>query len=300
MTTTPLITSVESESQTPSPRAVQRRRAKVTPATIVRYLALIIMFFVMIGPFLWQLSTSLKGPKVDLYSNPPELWPIDATLAAYGEVAAVVPVWLYVLNSTIVAVIAVVGNVVGATLAGYALATLKFRGRKLALGIFLVGILIPGEVILISKYLLTQSMGLNNTLLGVALPTAVAALNVLLMRNAFLAVPPALEEAAMLDGANTWQRFRHIALPSVQGMMVVVAIFSFVGSWDEFLWPLIVLSDQNLYTLTVGLNYLQGTFANNPRVVAAGTIIAVVPLIIMFFALQRYFFRGIGEGGLKG
>ncbi|MFC9984468.1 carbohydrate ABC transporter permease [Microbacterium keratanolyticum] len=284
-------------------RAREARRARLrkkAPGMVLRYAILLIMLVIMIGPFLWQLSTSLKGMGSDLYSMPPQFIPEDPTLAAYGRVGEVVPVWRYVLNSFIVAGGAVVGEVIGATLAGYALARLRFRGVKLALSVFLMGILIPGEVILIAKYLLTQQMGLNNTLLGVILPTVVGSLNVLLMRSAFMAIPHAMDEAAMLDGANAWQRFHHIALPSVKGMVTVVAIFSFVGAWDEFLWPLIVLSDQNLYTLTVGLNFLQGTFTNDPRVVAAGTIIAIVPLIILFFSLQRYFFRGIGEGGLKG
>jgi len=276
------------------------RRRKKAPGLTLRYGILIVMFIVMVGPFLWQLSTSLKGMGSDLYSMPPEFIPKDPTLDAYGRVADVVPVWLYVLNSLIVAGGAVIGEVIGATLAGYALARLRFRGLKLALSVFLAGILIPGEVILIAKYLLTQQIGLNNTLLGVILPTVVGSLNVLLMRSAFMAIPLAMDEAAMLDGANAWKRFWHIGVPSVKGMITVVAIFSFVGAWDEFLWPLLVLSDQNLYTLTVGLNFLQGTFTNDPRVVAAGTIIAIVPLILLFFSLQRYFFRGIGEGGLKG
>lgn len=103
-----------------------------------------------------------------------------------------------------------------------------------------------------------------------------------------------------MDGANVWQRFWRIALPSVKGTLAVVAIFAFMGAWDDFLWPLIVLSDPDHFTLTVGLNFLHGTFADKPRVVAAGTIIAVAPLIVMFACLQRYFFRGVGEGAVKG
>lgn len=278
--------------------ASARRSRRVS--TIARYVALVFMFFVMVGPFLWQLSTSLKGRGVDLYSQPPELWPREASLQAYFDVVDVVPIFTYIGNSLIVVVIVVLGNIIGATTAGYALAKLRFRGKNFAMGIFLIGILVPAEVIIIAKYLLTESIGLNDSLLGVALPTAVAALNVLLMRNAIAAIPESLEEAAMIDGANAWVRFRRVVLPSITGTTAVVAIFGFVGAWDEFLWPLIVLSDQSKYTLTVGLNYLQGTFANDPRVVAAGTIIAVVPLIIMFFVLQRYFFRGVGEGAIKG
>lgn len=274
----------------------RRRRTRI----FFQYFSLILIFFIMVGPFLWQLNTSLKGAGVDLYSTPPEFWPRNATLSAYQEVMEVVPILKYVWNSLVVAIMAVTGNIIGATAAGYALAKMRFRGQRFAMGIFLIGILVPGEVIIIAKYLLTDSLGINNTLLGVALPTAVGALNVLLMRNAISAIPSSLEEAAMIDGANAWVRFRQVIIPSVKGTMAVVAIFAFVGSWDEFLWPLIVLSDQDKYTLTVGLNYLQGTFANNPRIVAAGTIIAVVPLIVLFFALQKHFFRGIGEGGIKG
>lgn len=103
-----------------------------------------------------------------------------------------------------------------------------------------------------------------------------------------------------MDGANVWQRFLRIALPSVKGTLAVVAIFAFMGAWDDFLWPLIVLSDPDRFTLTIGLNYLHGTFANDERLVAAGTIIAVAPLIALFACLQRYFFRGVGEGAVKG
>lgn len=281
-------------------RETNKRRFKQITGRILYYIVLVFILVIMLGPFLWQFSTSLKGAGVDLYSRPPELLPKETTLDSYFRVFEIVPIWRYIINSVVVAVICVVGNLIGASTAGYALAKFKFRGRSLAFGVFLIGILVPGEVIIIAKYLLVQSMNLNNTLLGVALPAAVGALNVLLMRNAISAIPHSLEEAAMIDGANAWQRFRKIILPSVKGTMAVVAIFSFVGAWDEFLWPLIVLSDQNKYTLTVGLNFLNGTFVNDPRIVAAGTIIAVLPIIILFFLLQKYFFRGVGEGGVKG
>lgn len=267
---------------------------------VALYAVMIAMFAIMIGPFLWQLATSFKGPQADLYSQPPEFWPTDFTFDNYAAVSKIVPVWQYAANSLIVAIMSVAGNVIGATLAGYALAMFKFRGRGIAFAVFLSGILVPAEVILISRYLLMLDLGLNNTLLAVILPGAVGALNVLLMRNAFQAIPKALDEAAMIDGANAWQRFLRIALPSVRGTTAVVAIFAFVGAWNDFLWPLIVLSDQAKYTLTVGLNYLQGAFTGDPRVIAAGTIIAIVPLVALFFCLQRFFFRGVGEGGIKG
>lgn len=265
---------------------------------VLRYALLLAVLAITIGPFLWQLSTSLKGPGEDVYV--PDFVPSDPTLANYAGVADVVPVWDFVGNSLLVATVNVVANCVGASMAGYALARLRFRGRRAVAAVFGAGILVPFEAILISLFLVMRSMGLANTLTAVVLPGAVAALNVLLMRNAFLALQPEVEEAAIIDGANTWQRFARIAVPSARGTILVVALFSFMFSWDDFLWPLVVLSDPDKYTLTIGLSYLQGTFFQNQRLVAAGTIIAVAPLIALFISLQKHFFRGVGEGAIKG
>ncbi|MEU3753210.1 carbohydrate ABC transporter permease [Streptomyces olivoreticuli] len=255
---------------------------------------------ITVGPFLWQLSTSFKGASEDIYTYPPGFLPEHPTLGNYSGVADIIPVWDYALNSLKVALTNVVTNLVGASLAGYALARLRFRGRRLAGLAFVAALLVPLESVVIAQFTMMRDLHLNNTLTAVVLPGAVGALNVLLMRNAFANLPYEIEEAAVIDGANVWQRFLRIALPSVRGTLAVVAIFSFMGAWDDFLWPLIVLSDSDHFTLTVGLNYLHGTFQQNPRLVAAGTIVAVAPLIVLFACLQRYFFRGVGEGAVKG
>lgn len=266
----------------------------------LRYLLMLVVLGITVGPFLWQLSTSFKGPSEDIYTYPPGFLPEHPTTGNYAGVADIIPVWDYALNSLKVALTNVVTNLVGASLAGYALARLRFRGRRLAGLAFVVALLVPLESIVIAQFTMMRDLHLNNTLTAVVLPGAVGALNVLLMRNAFANLPYEIEEAAVIDGANVWQRFHRIALPSVRGTLAVVAIFSFMGAWDDFLWPLIVLSDSDRFTLTVGLNYLHGTFQQNPRLVAAGTIIAVAPLIVLFACLQRYFFRGVGEGAVKG
>ncbi len=159
-------------------------------------------------------------------------------------------------------------NCVGSALAGYALARLRYRGRRVATLVFILAMLVPVEGIIIAQFTTMRELGLNNTLIGVVLPGCIGAMNVLLMRNAFLNLPYEIEEAAFVDGANVWQRFLRIALPSVKGTIAVVAIFAFMGAWDDFLWPLIVLSDPSKFTLTIGLNYLHGTFANDERLVA--------------------------------
>jgi ABC-type glycerol-3-phosphate transport system permease component len=267
---------------------------------VLRYVVLLSVLVITVGPFLWQLSTSLKGRTEDIYTFPPRLLPRHPTLGNYKGVADIVPVWSYALNSLTVAVTNVVTNLVGASPAGYALARLRFRGRRAATLAFVLALLVPLESIVIAQFTLMRQLGLNNTLIAVVLPGCVGAMNVLLMRNAFGHLPYETEEAAVIDGAGVWQRFVRIALPSVKGTLAVVAIFSFMGAWDDFLWPLIVLSDSSKFTLTVGLNYLHGTFSSNQRLVAAGTVIAVAPLVVMFACLQRYFFRGVAAGSVKG
>lgn len=265
-----------------------------------RYVLLLGVLVITIGPFLWELSTSLKGRHEDINTATPHLIPAHPTFDNFSKVARTIPVWHYAENSVIVAGLCVLGNIIGATLAGYALARMQFRFRKIVLGLFLSTLILPGEVTIISQYQTVNKLGFSNSLIGVALPGLISALNVLLMRQAFLAIPQDVDNAAIVDGANVWQRFRYIGLPSVKGTMSVVAIFAFIGAWDDFLWPLLVLQDPSKLTLTVGLSYLQGQFATDPRAIAAGTMIALLPIIVLFACLQRYFFAGVGEGAVKG
>ncbi len=267
---------------------------------VVRYLLLAVVLVITVLPFVWQLSTSLKGIDENIYTATPRFIPEHPTFANYTKVAEAVPVVDYAMNSVVVAILVVGGNIVGATMAGYALAKLRFRGSRLVMAALLATLILPGEATIIAQYVTVRSLGLTDTLLGVALPGMIGMINVLLMRAAFSAIPDELEMAAKVDGANAWQRLIHVNLPGVRGMLSVISIFAFIGAWDDFLWPLIVLTDPENLTLTVGLQYLSGTFTNNPRLIAAGTMISFVPIVIVFAVLQRYFFRGVEEGAIKG
>lgn len=292
---------------TASSRKRRKRRVTTTGGDtlsvselVVRYVLLLMVVAITVGPFVWEFLTSIKSHGDDLYAQPPQWLPKHVNFHNYVRVSQIIPVLRFVLNSVLVAVANVALNVLGSALAGYALARLKFRGRKVALAVFLAALLIPTEAAIISVLQMINDMHLSNTLVAVVLPGCIAALNVLLMMNAFSAIPREIDEAAVIDGANAWKRFRTIGLPAVKGTMAVVGLLSFMGGWDDFLWPLLVLTDTKKYTLTVGLNYLQSTFNQDPRVVAAGTIIAVAPLIALFLVLQKQFFKGVGEGGIKG
>ncbi|MEU8817208.1 carbohydrate ABC transporter permease [Actinoplanes sp. NPDC048796] len=271
-----------------------------TGEKVLRYVLLLFVLLITVGPFLWQLSTSLKGAGEDIYTRTPSFIPHEPTLNNYSQVAEAIPVWRYIGNSLLVAVLTVGGNILFATAAGYAIARLRFRGRKIVLGLFLATLILPGEVTIISQYVTVRDLGLADTLIGVALPGMVAALNVLLMFNAFRSLPQEIDEAAVMDGATVPQRLLRVSLPAVRGTLAVVAIFAFIQAWDDFLWPLIVLTSPEKYTLTVGLQYLSGTFTQDQRLIAAGTMIAFIPIAILFSALQRYFFKGVEEGGVKG
>ncbi|OMI35427.1 carbohydrate ABC transporter permease [Streptomyces sparsogenes] len=287
------------------PRSRPRRKSAVfdavTPLGLTaRYATLLAVLVLTVGPMVWELSTSLKSPSEDVYTATPRFLPQDPTLGNYHRVAQTIPIWDFAMNSVVVAVLCVGGNIIGASAAGYALARLRFKGRRLVTGLFLATLVLPGEVTIVSQFQTIAQFGLADTLLGVALPSLIGTLNVLLMRNAFASIPDELEDAAVIDGAGVWQRIRYIGLPSVKGTLSVISILAFIGAWDDFLWPLLVLQDPNKLTLTVGLSYLQGQFSADPRTIAAGAMIALLPILVLFAALQRHFFRGVGEGAVKG
>ncbi|SDU78024.1 carbohydrate ABC transporter membrane protein 2, CUT1 family [Arcanobacterium phocae] len=269
------------------------------PGLIGKYVLLFAVLALMVFPFLWQLSTSFKGATENIYDFPPTIIPQEPTLSNYEEVFRTIPVLNYAWHSLLVGVGTVISNIIFATLGGYALGCLKFKGKGIIMAIFFSTLLLPGEVTLTSQYLTVKSLGLANTLWGVFLPGAISAINVLLIAAACRMIPPDVLDAATIDGANTFQRLRHIVWPNIRGMVSVIALFAFIGAWDDFLWPLVVLSDPAKYTLTVGMQYLNSNFAANPRVIAAGTMIALVPIIILFATLQKQFFKGVEEGGVK-
>ncbi|MDO4665518.1 MAG: carbohydrate ABC transporter permease [Actinomycetaceae bacterium] len=280
-----------------------RGSADITKPTlwglVSKYALLLVIFVVTVFPFAWQLSTSFKGATENIYDFPPSLLPAHPTLDNYRQVFNIIPVFSYAWHSLLVGVGTVISNVIFATLGGYALGCLRFRFKGVAFAIFFSTLLLPGEVTLTSQYLTIKALGMANTLWGVFLPGAIAAINVLLMAAACRTIPTDILDAATVDGANTWQRLRHIIWPNIRGMVSVVALFAFIGAWDDFLWPLVVLSDPAKYTLTVGMQYLNSNFSANPRAIAAGTMIALIPIILLFALLQKQFFKGVEEGGVK-
>ena len=267
---------------------------------------LIVTCLLSIFPFLWLTSTSLKGINEDIFAYPPQIIPQDFTWMNYIEVWQRVDFMGYFWNSLIVAGLTVFLNLVLSSLAAYPLARMQFKGKKVVFFSILSTIMIPFQAIMLPVYLITLKLHLidsiNNTLgyIGLVMPFAVSAFGIFLMRQAFLKVPREVEEAAIVDGCNVFQMFIKVVLPMVKPTLAVLAVFVFIGSWGEFLWPSILLTKDSMYTLPVGINNLQGMFSANWRFIAAGSIISTVPIIIFFLMMQRYFISGENDGAVKG
>lgn len=267
---------------------------------------LIVTCLLSIFPFLWLTSTSLKGINEDIFAYPPQIIPQDFSWMNYIEVWQKVDFMGYFWNSLIVAGLTVFLNLVLSSLAAYPLARMQFKGKKVVFFSILSTIMIPFQAIMLPVYLITLKLHLidsiNNTLgyIGLVMPFAVSAFGIFLMRQAFLKIPREVEEAAIVDGCNIFQMFVKVVLPMVKPTLAVLAVFTFIGSWGEFLWPSIMLTKESMYTLPVGINNLQGMFSANWRYIAAGSILSTIPIIIFFLMMQKYFISGENDGAVKG
>lgn len=267
---------------------------------------LIFVSLLSIFPFIWLISTSLKGNAENIFAYPPQIIPHDFTFQNYVGVWQKVDFMAYFWNSMIVAGATVFLNLLLSALAGYPLARMEFAGKKTAFFAVLATIMVPFQAIMLPVYLITLKLNMvdsvNNFMgyLGLVIPFAVSAFGIFLMRQAFLAIPKEMEEAAIVDGCNVLQVFFKVLLPMVKPSLAVLAIFTFIGSWGEFLWPSIVLTKETMYTLPVGVNNLQGMFSSNWRFIAAGSILSTIPIVIFFLAMQKYFISGENEGAVKG
>ncbi|MBA2809477.1 carbohydrate ABC transporter permease [Streptomyces sp. KM273126] len=301
------MTTAVPKSRRPMPRRPMPRRLMPRwrdygrPRELVlRYLLLLFVLGITVGPLLWQFLASLKGTGEDVFGENASLLPHDPTLRAYREVFEQVPVATYIWNSLFVVVLSVTSQLLFSTTAGYMLSKPAWKGRRAVWVLLAASMMFPFESIMVSLFLSIRDLGLVDSLVGVWLPGFVGAINVLLMRGAFLAVPREIEDSAMIDGAGEWQRFRHLYLPSAWGAILVVVINTFIAAWDDFLWPLIVLRSEANMTLTLGLSRLQSSsFGYDQRVVMAGSVISIVPVLVLFFLTQRWFYKGVSAGAVK-
>lgn len=268
---------------------------------IGNYVLLIAVALLVIMPLLWMISTSLK-PKREWFSRTIEWVPKTFTLENYTKILnnPSTPIGTWFVNSLIIAVSVTVLILVIDSLAAYAYARIDFPGRTFIFGFMLATLFMPGIMFLVPNFLTVAGLGLLNNYMGVILPALAAVFGVFFLRQFFQSIPKELEEAAAIDGANQFQTFYQVVLPLAKPALATLGIITFLGTWNDFLWPLLVLKDRNLQTLPPGLSTLQGAYTSEYGLMMAGAVIVALPVLLIYIGLQRYVVQSVASTGLKG
>ena len=275
--------------------ASKRRR---DPVAIAVNFALVLAACFALAPLLWMLSVSFMQAG-EASSYPPPLLPAHPTLANYVQLFAQAGMGRYFVNSLVVATALTLGSVLFNVMAGYAFAKLKFKGRDAAFQALMAALVIPGQVAMMPLYLMLKQMGLVNTWAGVVLPGLAGIFGIYMVRQYARSIPDALIEAARIDGAGEWRIFWQVVLPMLKPVVVTLAVFAFLGSWNDFMWPLIVLTDGQLHTLPVALASLSREHVQDSELMMAGAVVTVLPVLILFLALQKHYMQGLMMGSVK-
>ncbi len=272
---------------------------RLTRATVLVHGALVVAAGLTLLPLLWMVSASLM-PAGTSSSYPPPLWPDHPTLENYRILFARAGVGLHFLNSLIVAVAATGLALVFNVAAGYAFAKLEFPGRRRIHQVLVAALVIPAQVAMLPLFLMLKTIGLVNTLGGVLVPYLAGIFSIFLVRQAALALPDELLDAARIDGAGEFSIYWRIVLPLLTPILVTLAVFTFLGAWNDFLWPLVILNDGDRYTLPVALASLSREHVPDSELMMAGSVVTVIPVLVLFLALQRYYLQGLMAGAVKG
>ncbi|MEN8599953.1 carbohydrate ABC transporter permease [Microbacterium rhizosphaerae] len=263
------------------------------------YTLLIAGAVLMIFPFIWEILTSFKTLSVAA-SVPPQVLPLPPTTRAYDKVLNTIPFWHLLGNSVLLTVIRTIGQVALCTMAGYGFARFTFPGKNILFIGFLAILMVPGQLFILPQYEIIQHLGMLNTIFGIALPGLFSVFGTFLLRQFFQSLPIDMEEAARLDGANEWQIFWHVMLPLAKPGIIALIVLTSLWSWNDFLWPLVVASDENSMPLSVGLTLLTDLRLKDDPLLMAGALLASLPMIVVFLVLQRQFIKGIAFSGVKG
>lgn len=277
----------------------QAPRRKFSAGKMAAYILLTLGALTMIVPFLWMLSTSLKDQQ-QLFAWPPNWIPNPFVWSNYVEILDRINFSLYGWNTTKITLAVTLGRLILASMAGYAFARLKFPGRDLLFILTLATMMISAQITIIPNFVIMRYLSLVDTHFGVILPQLADGFSIFLMRQFFLSFPSELEDAAKLDGCNPFMFYTRILLPNSKPILATLAVVTFQGVWNDFLWPLVMLTSPEKRTLSVGLSYLVGQYTTRWDLQMAGSVLTVLPILILFFMLQKYFVQSIKMTGLKG
>ncbi len=274
-------------------------RASKRTNYIVTYTLLMVGVLITVLPFLWMFFTSFK-PEAEVFLFPPRLLPQEPTLGAYSDLFEKVNFGRVFFNSALITVSFTLLNIFVCSLAGYAFAKIKFFARDKIFYLFLATIMIPSQVTMIPAFMVLRHMGLLNNYLGLIIPGSASVFGIFLVRQFMLGVPDDLLDAARIDGCNEFHIYWHVVLPLLKPIMAMIAIFCFMGAWNDFLWPLIVMTSEKMYTLPVALAMLNGEHNTEWALLMAGAVVVTAPVVAVFFILQRHFIEGVSHSGIKG
>lgn len=275
--------------------APERRRRRFSAWHFV-LAPIALLFFI---PFAQMVLASLS-PAAELVKFPPPFFPSRLTLDGFVALFTTTDVLRWLLNSTIVSAVSIVAHVVLCSLAGYGFARLRFRGRTFGFFMIVATIMIPTQLLMIPTYVMFSRLGLVNTLAAAFVPWLASAFGIFLMRQFFLSIPAEVEEAAALDGANRLQIFLRVVLPLARPALATLAIFTLLSSWNDLIWPLIAINDENALTVQLGIANFQSTRRTNWDLLMAGNVVATAPLVLFFLFAQRQFVATMTMTGLKG
>lgn len=265
----------------------------------IAYLFLILGALVMIIPFIWMLSTSLKDQQ-QLFAWPPNWLPNPFVWNNYSEVWNRINFGLYGWNTIKITVAVTVGRLVLCSMAGYGFARMKFPGKDFLFLLTLATMMISAQITIVPNFIIMRYLGLVDTHFGVILPQLADGFSIFLMRQFFLTFPYELEDAAKLDGCNPFMFYTRILIPNSKPILATLAVMTFQGVWNDFLWPLVMLTSPEKRTLAVGLSYLVGQYTTRWDLQMAGSVLTVLPILVLYFILQKYFVQSIKMTGLKG
>jgi ABC-type glycerol-3-phosphate transport system permease component len=269
------------------------RRGRFTAS----HLALTIMAATMLVPFSWMVLASFKPlQEVELLNPFPTVWRFDNYLRVFEQVAFA----RYYFNSVFVAAWVTFLQCLTSAMAAYAFARLRWRGRDMVFRLYLATLMIPGVVVMIPNYTVMVKLHLLDSYAGLIVPASFGAFGTFLLRQFMLTIPPALDEAAEIDGATPWQIFWDVILPLSRAGLVTLAIFTFLGNYGSFFWPLILVKSEHLRTLPIGMLYFDSMYGRQTNLIMAASVMNIVPLIILFVAAQRHIVKGVQLGAVKG
>ncbi len=273
-------------------------KTRIMILTALFHLAMLLVSIITVLPFIWMLSASfMQTGEASVF--PPKFIPDQFTLLQYRTLFERMNLGRYFLNSLVLAISVTLVSVLVNSMAGYAFAKFTFRAKKPLFALLLSSMIIPGQVTMLPVFLLLNKLGLLNTYFGIIFPGMASIFGIFLIHQYLKSVPDSLIEAARIDGASDFLIYWRIILPLSMPVLVTLALFTFMGTWNDFLWPLIVMTRENMYTLPVALANLLGEYVQDPELMMAGSVITITPILVVFLALQKYYLRGILLGGVK-